>query len=305
MSNSIGSAEGRSGEDASCSPESFIDHYLDGPYAEFQQEHRHGGTFGITMMEVRQAAIETTDPAVPEFMFVAPVGVWEPVEADFGDGWRRHERTGPSVDIQPADTECRFRLPDLHLRVAVIDSFHFVQLLDGEGLTPTHLMHASNAFVAAPLAEACHRTMWHALAHAGPGSNLMLDGAFLQMIGALLAAGGHGNPLTSVATLGDRRLSRAVDYTEAHLAEPLTVGEIARAAGMSASHFSASFKAATGETVWQFVQQRRFARALGLVETTDWPLARIAHACGFADASHLVRTFRRQTGRTPGSERAR
>ena len=50
---------------------SYADIYRDGPYAAFPQEHRAGGTLGVAMMEVRQGAVEATDPAAGQITFVA------------------------------------------------------------------------------------------------------------------------------------------------------------------------------------------------------------------------------------------
>ena len=101
----------------------------------------------------------------------------------------------------------------------------------------------------------------------------------------------------------DRRIGRAIDYLEAHLGEALSVAELASVATMSASHFARSFRSATGEAVWAYVQRRRAERACEMVSRTSLPLSRIAEACGFADAGHLGRACRRRYGRAPGEVR--
>ncbi len=131
----------------------------------------------------------------------------------------------------------------------------------------------------------------------GPAATLELDGAFLTMLGELIAAYGHTLP--PAPRLNNRRLARAVDYAEIHIAATLTVGELASAAAMSPSAFSRAFRAATGETPWAFVSRRHLERAGEQMARTDDTLMQVAADCGFADASHLTRTWRRVHGKTP------
>ena len=103
--------------------------------------------------------------------------------------------------------------------------------------------------------------------------------------------------------LDDRRLRRVVEYVEAHLAEPMTVADLATVAAMSPSHVSRAFRAATGEAVWAFVQRRRCERARALLATTRLPIAEVAYRTGFAGQAHLTTSLRRRYGATPGALR--
>ena len=47
----------------------------------------------------------------------------------------------------------------------------------------------------------------------------------------------------------------------------------------------------------------RIEHAQSLLTTTDAPLAEVARLCGFADAPHLTKAFRRATGTTPAAYR--
>ena len=131
---------------------------------------------------------------------------------------------------------------------------------------------------------------------------LYVEGLALAVVARGLALAG-GEARTAPVRGTDRRIGRAIDYLEAHLDERLSVAGLAAAATMSASHFARSFRAGTGEAVWAYVQRRRAERARELLMRTRWPLSRIAEACGFSDAGHLARAFRRRYGRTPGEAR--
>lgn len=277
--------------------QSFADLYRSGPYREFSQTHRSGGTFGLQMMHVEQKAIESVDPAMPEVCFVTslrPTGVFE---TNFGGRWVAHDGRKRFFDIQPAKTECGFRLPDVDLQVAFCDAGELSAILDRHGPQGDALSAITERFRHLPRAIAAVDAMWATAQRDDPGASLDLDGAFLTMLGEALSASHHRLP--PARPLGDRRLARAVDYAETHITAPLTVGELAAAAAMSPSAFSRAFRAATGETPWAWVRRRRLERAGAQMARTDDTLAQVAADCGFADASHLARSWRRAFGTTP------
>jgi AraC-like DNA-binding protein len=89
----------------------------------------------------------------------------------------------------------------------------------------------------------------------------------------------------------------------ADLARPPDVARLARARGMSRSHFSHAFKAATGLSPAQFVAQIRLEEVTRRLLTTRQTLDTIAAEVGYADATHLCKVFRRHYHMSPGSFR--
>ncbi len=113
-------------------------------------------------------------------------------------------------------------------------------------------------------------------------------------------------PVTD-AFLG-RRLNRRViqqisDYVENHLADDISLAELAAVAQMPTDNFARAFKRSTGMAPYQFVLERRVRRAEHLLSRTAASIASIALATGFASQSHLTTTFRRATGQTPHAYR--
>jgi len=96
---------------------------------------------------------------------------------------------------------------------------------------------------------------------------------------------------------------RAVELMEARLAEPIALEELATAAGVGVRQFSRAFRAATGQSAYQYLLQRRVEHAKGLI-AKGLALADVAQQCGFVDQSQLTRTFTRRVGTTPGRYRA-
>lgn len=97
---------------------------------------------------------------------------------------------------------------------------------------------------------------------------------------------------------------RVLAFIRARLDQTITVDEMAREAGMSASHFSRLFKETVGSTPMQYVLAYRIEQAMKMMEDPVRPLGDIALACGFADQAHFSRSFKQVTGHSPREFRA-
>jgi AraC family transcriptional regulator len=98
-------------------------------------------------------------------------------------------------------------------------------------------------------------------------------------------------------------LRRCIEFIDAHVEGDLRLRDLAREAGISASHFIRSFRETTGKTPHQFLLHRRVERAQNLIRDGHTSLTEVGLASGFADQHHLARVFRRITGVTPSSYR--
>ena len=98
------------------------------------------------------------------------------------------------------------------------------------------------------------------------------------------------------------RINRAIDHVVRHLARPLRLEDVARAAGFSPFHFHRVFKALLGETLNQFVKRLRLERALYLMSHAPRrSLTNVALDCGFASSSDFSRSFRQHYGLAPSA----
>jgi AraC family transcriptional regulator len=93
-------------------------------------------------------------------------------------------------------------------------------------------------------------------------------------------------------------------YVATQLSAKIKLGDLARVAQCSPSKFNRSFKARFGCTPGQYIRRMRIARAQTLMTTYLDPLSQIAAECGFADQSHLTRSFRKLVGESPSKWRA-
>jgi transcriptional regulator GlxA family with amidase domain len=61
--------------------------------------------------------------------------------------------------------------------------------------------------------------------------------------------------------------------------------------------------AATGRSVGEWITTFRIARARALLRTTELSIDDVAVEVGWSDATHFIRTFSREEGRTPSAFR--
>ena len=111
--------------------------------------------------------------------------------------------------------------------------------------------------------------------------------------------------MPQTVALAPARLRRVRALVDERLGCPLTVEDMAEAAGLSRAHFTRCFHAATGCTPYGYVRERRLSRARELLQGSGLSIAEIALATGFHSQSHLGRVFRAATGMTPGEYRRR
>lgn len=109
---------------------------------------------------------------------------------------------------------------------------------------------------------------------------------------------------TAETRLSLPQLHQVKTYIEDHLAEPLSIADLAAIVPMSEFHFARSFKAATGESPHRYLTQRRIERAKVFLSVTQLSVAEICDRVGFSNQSHFTTQFRKLTGTTPRGYRA-
>ena len=137
-----------------------------------------------------------------------------------------------------------------------------------------------------------------------PGERLLASSLAHEIVDhALLNQVGLRQGLRLKGGLAPSLRRQMVDYIEAHLDQPITLGELALRCNLSEYHFARMFRASFGLPPHQYLLARRLHRACQLLRLGLMPLGEIALLCGFASASHFSNRFRQAVGATPGEYR--
>ncbi|GAB3973764.1 helix-turn-helix domain-containing protein [Actinoallomurus acanthiterrae] len=101
----------------------------------------------------------------------------------------------------------------------------------------------------------------------------------------------------------EERLSSILEWAEAHLHEPITVGRLSAHGAVSPRTLARLFERHLGTTPGKWLLHRRIQEACTLLERTDAPVEAVAAAAGFADPSNFRRRFADELGTTPSAYR--
>jgi transcriptional regulator GlxA family with amidase domain len=126
-----------------------------------------------------------------------------------------------------------------------------------------------------------------------------------RMVVAPHRSGGQAQYLERpVPGTGGPAISSVAEWALRHLDRPLTVGDLARRAGFAPRTLARRWLAETGSTPLRWLTEQRLLEVRRLLETTDLPVAAIAHRTGIGSAAHLRTLFTRETTTTPSAYRA-
>jgi AraC-like DNA-binding protein len=146
-----------------------------------------------------------------------------------------------------------------------------------------------------------HKLAWREPAPAGAGGKARRD----TIVGLVGLSRDLANPGLSHATppATYARVARVVERLQRDYAEPLQIGDLARAAGLSIAQLERHVTQLYRVTPRQLLARVRLDAALALLAGDEF-IATIAHACGYADHSAFARQFKRSTGVSPRDWRA-
>lgn len=101
------------------------------------------------------------------------------------------------------------------------------------------------------------------------------------------------------------RLDRVFDTVAERYRDKLSTRDLAEVCYLSEAHFCRFFKAATGKTALEYLNEYRISRAEALLEGTDMALSEIAESVGLEDVNYFCRLYRRIKGTSPAASRAK
>ncbi|HZG78487.1 MAG TPA: helix-turn-helix domain-containing protein [Paenibacillus sp.] len=151
------------------------------------------------------------------------------------------------------------------------------------------------------LIDACER-LWTESNSPGLGGDFLVQGA-LELLLVELARrqrrSAEPNRAEARPLPGHPSVRRAILYIERHFRDAISLADVAAYAGLSASHFSESFRAHVGTTFQSFLQGLRLRFAASLLSATTLPITEICYASGFNTVTHFEKAFKARFGAPP------
>lgn len=98
-------------------------------------------------------------------------------------------------------------------------------------------------------------------------------------------------------------IQNTIAYIERHLSDSSSLTMLAGESGFSKYHFLRIFERETGTGLWEYIRNRRMAKAAELLMATELPIMDIALFCRFDSQEAFTRTFRRVYSLPPGKYR--
>ena len=209
-------------------------------------------------------------------------------------------RAGESAEVEYSDARLSFAHFYLPVRWFESDMVAAAGSRPGSSIELIDPMN-STSFEIAGLA----RQAVAAMRTGGPAGRLRIEAAMIDLAAALVC--GHSSAAPARVARGGLSPSvmrRAVDYLHVHLADEVTLADLAKLAGVSAPHFCRAFAESTGVSPHRYQIALRLEQATQLLASPALSIADVGSAVGYDDPSYFSRLFARQTGLSPRAWRA-
>lgn len=88
-------------------------------------------------------------------------------------------------------------------------------------------------------------------------------------------------------------------YVKQEYDNPITIEEVAKAAGLNPQYLCRYFKKVTGKTLTEYINEVRIEKAAQMLKETNEKIITVATACGYDNISYFIKRFKKQKGVTP------
>jgi AraC-like DNA-binding protein len=152
---------------------------------------------------------------------------------------------------------------------------------------------------------AIHTVIWQlfdALKRQGPGYEFIFQGNLYHFLGLVLKEKLYSSANDYVIK-GIRKhihkLKQALKLIDTSYTAPLTLDQLAEAAGLSPKYFCKFFQKMTHRTPIDYLNYYRIEAACSKLTASTMSITDIAYDCGFNDLSYFIKTFKKYKGTTP------
>lgn len=136
----------------------------------------------------------------------------------------------------------------------------------------------------------------HELAVDNPAREYFAHAYFRMIVGLLSRLYSQQEDFDANAVM---RLAKVINHMEGNFAEPHSMAELAKIAGMTERSLQRTFHQATGNSPHSYLLQLRINRAAEQLRNTSKQITEIAFEVGFNDSNYFSRQFKKRMGSTP------
>jgi AraC-like DNA-binding protein len=132
-----------------------------------------------------------------------------------------------------------------------------------------------------------------------PEDAILLSGLLLELIYTLSKDSARYLRVAKENGNREKTIEATLAYIKDHLTEDLSLPKVAEIMSFSPIHFHNSFRAATGKTLHDYVENQRIKKSIDLLISSEMNLTQIAYECGFSSQSYFSYAFKRRMKCSP------
>ena len=200
--------------------------------------------------------------------------------------------------------ECVYECLDFHLDFLPLSdnsSRYFIESLMNHEYVIQEFISAEDVLFSAAV-----NTAFDAMKNKSSGYKFKVIGAIYNLFGTIIDKHMY-LPVSGVPSItGDRnvaKLKNVLSFIRNNYDMPITLNDMAEAAGMSPKYFCYYFKDLTTKTPVEYLSFYRIEKASRKLINSDTSVTDIAFSCGFNDLSYFIKTFKTLKGITPAKFR--
>jgi AraC family transcriptional regulator len=281
---------------------SYSDHYMQGAFAPYVRQHVLLGEAPIALIDVVQPAGDFSDPPTSDLVLIQDISAGARVHFDIGGGRTQHRQRRGLIHAIPPGIAASIVVDDPHaIRIICVPGSvartWMAELRPDCSPFDVGRLHGGGAQSA--LTDLLVDRLWGCLP--ADSTRLLADSLMI----ALLAELGSLDRQVKVSKggLAQWQERRCCEYLRGHLAEDVSLAELAAIANLSTFHFARMFKQTTGLPPHAYQRRLRAERAQELLLATDLSIGDIAAAVGYETPQAFARMFRAEIGASPSDWR--
>ena len=128
---------------------------------------------------------------------------------------------------------------------------------------------------------------------------IIIQSLILQLIHQLFTSARSQTYSDKTKNSNDEVIKSVIQYIKDNISGDLSLSAVASYASFSPIHFHNCFRASTGKTLREYVEEQRIQKAINLLISTDLTLSEIAYECGFSSQSYFSYAFKQRMKVTP------